>query len=61
VLAFYPQRIDSKQPGQHIIPSSTFPATHAQVMLHVPASPSVAQALEIDQHDTEEMEAISLR
>lgn len=61
VLAFYPYSIEREQAEQKATSSSTFPVTPVPMMLHVAASPPVAQPVKTGRYDTDEMEAISMR
>jgi hypothetical protein len=61
VLAFYPYDVEREQPEQKVMPPSTFPVTPVPMMLHVAASPPVAQPVKTGRYDTDEMEAISIR
>ena len=61
VLAFYPYGIKREQPEQKGIPPSTFPVTPAPMMVHVIASPPIAQPVKTGRYDTDEMEIASIR
>jgi predicted secreted protein len=61
VLAFYPFSTRREQSEDHTKPTSTFPVTPTPRMLHAIVSPPIGQHIETDRHDTDEMEAVSVR